>query len=175
MSTAAGWVMVVNVLVTRDWADMLLRSNFAKENPVLMARIVSVIFLAIGMVIAINPPGLVLDLSGWAFVVIIAALGPSLILGLWWKGATRTATWITAIVMFVLHLFAWLYAKLVVGHHAFFFLNPILGLPKTAIITPHQIWAVPVGFLLFIVISLLTKKPEEEVIDKYCVKLTEKL
>jgi SSS family solute:Na+ symporter len=77
--------------------------------------------------------------------------------------------------MFVLHLYAWLYAKTVLGHHSFFFLNPLLGLPKTAIITPHQVWAIPVGFLLFIVISLVTKKPEKEVVDKYCVKLTETL
>ncbi len=78
MSTAAGWVMVVNTLITRDWGDMMLKSKFAKENPILMARIVSVIFLAVGFIVAINPPGLVLDLSGWAFVVIISALAQGL-------------------------------------------------------------------------------------------------
>ncbi len=175
MSTAAGWVMVVNVIVTRDWADMMLRSKFAKENPILMARIISVIFLAIGLIISINPPALVLDLSGWAFVVIIASIGPSLVLGLWWKGATRTATWVTAVIMFVLHLYAWLYAKFTLGKPHFFFLNEALGLSKTAIVTPHQVWAIPVGFILFIVISLLTKKPDPEVVEKYCVQLTEKV
>ncbi len=175
MSTAAGWTMVVNVLATRDWGDMLLKSKFAKENPILMARIVSVIFLVVSMFIAFNPPALVLDLSGWAFVVIISGLGPGLILGLWWKRATRAAMWTTAVVMTILHLYAWLRAKYVLGHHAFFFLNDVLfGNPK-ALITPHQIWAVPVGFLLFIIVSLLTKPPEEEVVQKYCVELTEEV
>ncbi len=175
MSTAAGWVMVVNTLVTRDWGDMLLKSRLAKERPILVARIVSVIFLLIGMFIAFNPPGLVLDLSGWAFVVIISALGPGLILGLWWKRATRAAMWTTAIVMTPLHLYAWLRAKLVLGHHAFFFLNDVLFGSKTALITPHQVWAIPVGFLLFIVVSLLTKPVEEEVVEKYCIELTKEV
>jgi SSS family solute:Na+ symporter len=170
MSTAAGWVMVVNTIVTRDWFDMLLGIKKAKEDPVMVARTVSVVFLLIGMFIAFNPPALVLDLSGWAFVVIIASIGPSLILGLWWKRANRTATWVTAVVMFVLHLYAWLKAKYVLGHHAWFFLNDVLG---TKLVTPHQVWAIPAGFLLFIVVSLLTKPDSEEVVQKYCVELTQ--
>jgi len=175
MSTAAGWVMVVNTLLTRDWGSMLLKSKFAQERPILLARIVSVVFLAVGFIVAINPPGLVLDLSGWAFVVIISALGPGLILGLWWKRATRAAMWTTAIIMTVLHLYAWLKAKLVLGHHAFFFLNDVLFGNKAALITPHQVWAIPVGFILFIVVSLITKPPQEEVVQKYCVELTQEV
>lgn len=175
MSTAAGWVMVVNTLVTRDWGELMLKSKLAKEKPILVARIVSVIFLLIGLVVALNPPGLVLDLSGWAFVVIISALGPGLILGLWWKRATRAAMWTTAIIMTILHLFAWLRAKLVLGHHAFFFLNDILFGNKAALITPHQVWAIPVGFILFIIVSLLTKPPEEEIVKKYCEELTKEV
>ncbi len=175
MSTAAGWVMVVNVLATRDWGELLLKSKMAKENPILLARIVSVIFLLIGMLISFNPPALILDLSGWAFVVIISALGPGLILGLWWKRATRAAMWTTAIVMTLLHLFAWLRAKFVLGKPHFFFLNDILfGDPK-ALVTPHQVWAIPVGFILFIIVSLLTKPPEQEIVKKYCEDLTKEV
>jgi len=134
-----------------------------------------VIFLAVGFLVGISPPGLVLDLSGWAFIVIISALGPGLVLGLWWKRATRAAMWTTAIIMTVLHLIAWLRAHLVLGHHAYFFLNDVLFGNKTALITPHQVWAVPVGFIIFIVVSLLTKPPEEEVVQKYCVELTKEV
>ncbi|WP_290596792.1 MULTISPECIES: sodium:solute symporter family protein [unclassified Archaeoglobus] len=175
MSTAAGWVMVVNTLVTRDWGDMMLKSRYAKENPITLARIISVIFLLVGLAIAVNPPGLVLDLSGWAFVVIISALGPGLILGLWWKRATRAAMWTTAIIMTPLHLYAWLKAKLVLGHHAFFFLNDVLFGDKTALITPHQVWAIPVGFILFIIVSLITKPVEKEAVEKYCIELTKEV
>lgn len=174
MSTAAGWVMVVNTLVTRDILGLELKNKFAQENPITVARIVSVVILFVSMLIAFKPPALVLDLSGWAFIALVSSIGPGLILGIWWKRATRAAMWGTAIIMFFLHLFAWLYAKNVLGHHAWFFLNQFLfGDNKAAwIVTPHQFWAVPVGFLLFVVISLLTKPPSEEVVQKYCVELT---
>ena len=175
MSTAAGWVMVVNVLATRDWGDILLKSKTAKERPILIARVVSIIFLLIGMFVSFNPPALVLDLSGWAFVCIISALGPGLVLGLWWKRATRAAMWTTAVIMTIVHLFAWLRAKFVLGHHAFFFLNDVIFHSKTALITPHQVWAIPVGFILFIIVSLVTKPVEEEVVQKYCVELTQEV
>ena len=175
MSTAAGWVMVVNTLVTRDLLGMQLKSKYAQENPVTTARIVSIVFLIVGMIISFNPPALVLDLSGWAFVALIASIGPGLVLGLWWKRATRTAMWVTAIVMFFLHLYAWMYAKFNLGHHAWFFLNQMLfGDNKAAwIVTPHQFWAIPVGFILFVIISLLTSPPDDETVKKYCVELTE--
>ncbi len=96
-------------------------------------------------------------------------------LGLWWKRATRAAMWTTAVIMTPLHLYAWLKAKLVLGHHAFFFLNDVLFNNPKALITPHQVWAIPVGFLLFIIVSLITKPVEEEAVQKYCVELTKEV
>ncbi|AIY89469.1 sodium:solute symporter family protein [Geoglobus acetivorans] len=175
MSTAAGWAMVVNTLFTRDIFGLQLKSRYVQEKPITVARIVSAVFLLVSMLLAINPPALILDLSGLAFIALIASLGPGLILGLWWPRATKTAMWTTAIVMFFLHMFAWLYAKNVLGHHAWFFLNQVLfGDNKAAwLVTPHQVWAVPVGFLLFIIVSLLTKPTEEERVRKYCYELVE--
>uniref|UniRef100_A0A7J2TK81 Cation acetate symporter n=1 Tax=Archaeoglobus fulgidus TaxID=2234 RepID=A0A7J2TK81_ARCFL len=175
MSTAAGWAVVVNTIIARDWFVKLLKWKKAEENPVLFGRIVAFIFLLISFFVAIQPPALVLDLSGWAFIVIICSLGPGLILGLWWKRATRAAMWVTAIVMFILSMVAWLRAHLVLGHHARFFLNDIIFGNPNALITPHQVWTIPVGFLLFVIVSLLTKPPEEERVNKYCIELTKEV
>jgi SSS family solute:Na+ symporter len=175
MSTAAGWAVVVNTIIARDWMVKLLKSKKAEERPILYGRLVAFIFLLIGFIVAIQPPALVLDLSGWAFIVVICSLGPGLVLGLWWKRATRAAMWITAIVMFIVSMVAWLRAHLVLGHHARFFLNDILFGNPNALITPHQVWTIPVGFILFIIISLLTKPPEEERVQKYCIELTKEV
>ncbi len=88
------------------------------------------------------------DLSGWAFVVVICSLALGLILGLWWKRATRAAMRITAIVMFFLSMFAWIRAHLVLGHHARFFLSDVLFGNPNVLITPHQTWLIPLGFEL---------------------------
>jgi len=175
MSTAAGWAVVVNTIIARDWMVKLLKSKRAEERPIFYGRVVAFIFLLVSFIIAIQPPALVLDLSGWAFIVVICSLGPGLIFGLWWKRATRAAMWITAILMFIISMIAWLRAHLVLGHHARFFLNDILFGNPNALITPHQVWTIPVGFILFIIISLLTKPPEEERVQKYCVELTKEV
>ena len=166
MSTVAGWIMVLNSLISRDWMAKVFKSSFAEENPVLSARIWTIIILVVCSLIALNPPALILDLSGWAFVVILASIGPSLVLGIWWKRATKAAAIWTAILMTPATLITWLYAKMHYGKPHFFFLNK-------KIITPHQFYWIFVGFILFIIISLMTQPPSEETIQKYCVELHE--
>ena len=166
MSTVAGWIMVLNSLISRDWMGKLFGSTFAEEKPVLSARIWTVIILVVCGLIALNPPALVLDLSGWAFVVILASIGPSMVLGIWWKRATKAATIWTALLMTPATLITWLYAKMHFGKPHFFFLSK-------KIITPHQFYWIFIGLILFILISLMTKPPSEEAIQKYCVELHE--
>jgi Na+(H+)/acetate symporter ActP len=166
MSTVAGWIMVLNSLISRDWFGKVFGSKFAEEKPVLSARIWTIIILVVCGLIALSPPALVLDLSGWAFVVILASIGPSMVLGIWWKRATKAAAIWTALLMTPASFLTWLYAKVHFGKPHFFFLNK-------KIITPHQFYWIFVGFILFIIISLMTKPPAEETVQKYCVELHE--
>lgn len=164
MSTAAGWVMVLNVLIGRDWMGNVLGNKWAIENPVKSLRLWSIIILAVGGLLSLKPLALVLDLSGWAFVTIIATVGAPLILGLWWRRSTRAATYATIIVFFPLTLYSWLYARNVLGSPHWFFLSD----PDNLIATGHQVYWIPVSFIFFIIVSLLTKPPAEETIKKYC-------
>ncbi|MEO0279235.1 MAG: cation acetate symporter [candidate division WOR-3 bacterium] len=166
MSTVAGWVMVVNALISRDWLGKVFKIEAVEKNPVLFARIVTIVVLVICGIISMNPPALVLDLSGWAFVLVIASLGPSMVLGIWWKRATKAATIITAILMTPLTLYSWLYAKLKLGSPHFFFLDS-----SKKIVTPHQFYWIFVGLIVFVIVSLLTSPPREETIKKYCEDL----
>ena len=166
MSTVAGWIMVLNSLLSRDWMGKVFGSKLAEEKPVLSARIWTVIILVVCGILALNPPALIIDLSGWAFVVILASIGPSMVLGIWWKRATRAAAIWTALLMAPATFFTWLYAKVHFGKPHFFFLNK-------KIITPHQFYWIFVGFILFILISLVTKPPAEDTVQKYCVELHE--
>ena len=164
MSTVAGWTMVLNALISRDWLGKALGVKAVEENPVLWARIITIIVLVACGLIAMHPPALVLDLSGWAFVVVIAALGPSLVFGIWWKRATKAAAIWTAIIMTPCTFFSWLYAKMHYGKPHFFFLNK-------KIITPHQFYWIFVGAILFVIISLITSPCKEETVKKYCEDL----
>lgn len=165
MSTTAGWLVVLNVILGRDWMGKIMGNKWAIDNPVKALRMWSIIITILCTIFAFNPPGLVLDLSGWAFVVVIATIGAPLVFGLWWPRATRAATYATVVVFLPLTLFSWIYAKVALGSPHWFFLNKVLG---TKLAFGHQMYWIPISFIFFIVVSLLTSPPRQEVVQKYC-------
>ncbi|KKM09239.1 proline permease [Clostridiales bacterium PH28_bin88] len=164
MSTASGWVMVLNVMIGRDWMGKVFGSKWAIDNPVKSMRVWSVIIIIIGTVFAFNPIALVLDLSGWAFVTIIATTGAPMILGIWWPRATKAAAFSTILVFLPLTFFSWLYAKNALGSPHWFFLSQKPNLIPVG----HQMYWIPVAFIFFIIVSLLTKPCSQETVQKYC-------
>ena len=173
MSTAAGWVVVGNVLLGRDWLGKAFGNKWAIENPIKSLRLMTVLILVVGVYYSFNPLALVLDLSGWAFVMTVTTLGVPLVLGLWWPRATRAATYATVMVFFPAVLYSWLHARSVLGSPHWFFLSKVLyGDDKALwISTPHQFYWVFVAFIFFIVVSLLTKPASKETIKLYCEDL----
>ncbi|MFZ5646452.1 MAG: sodium:solute symporter family protein [Bacillota bacterium] len=165
MSTTAGWLMVMNVIIGRDWMGKIMGNKWAIDNPVKALRMWSIILTIVCTAFAFNPPALVLDLSGWAFVVVIATIGAPLVFGLWWDKATRAATYATVIVFLPLTLFSWIYAKSALGSPHWFFLNKVFG---TNLAFAHQMYWIPVSFIFFIIVSLSTSPPRKEIVQKYC-------
>ncbi|MCL6447951.1 MAG: cation acetate symporter [Armatimonadetes bacterium] len=168
MSTVAGWLVVTQVILGRDWMIKICKNKWATENPVAAMRLWNTIVLIICFLIALNPPAMVLDLSGWAFVVIIASVGPGLVLGIWWDRATKAAHLWTTCIFTVLTFVTWLYAKSALGSPHWFFLNKAFGWKIT---TGHQDFWIPVAFIFFIIVSLLTKPAKPETIQKYSLDL----
>ena len=167
MATAAGWTMVLNILLGRDLMGKVFGSNLPEEKPVMVTRIMTTLILVVCMFLAFKPPALVLDISGAAFVVILCSVGPPLILGIWWARATTAAAMWNIILMTVLSTGSWMYANKALGSYHWFFLSD----PAHKISTPHQVYWVFVGFLFFIVVSLMTKPCSDEVIKKYSLDI----
>jgi len=169
MSTVAAWTVVMQVIIGRDWMVKILENKWANDNPVKAMRMWIIISLVVCFLLSINPPAMVLDLSGWAFVLIIASVGPGLILGIWWDRATTAAHLSTTVVFTFATLFSWLYAKFVLGSPHWFFLSEAIFGQK--IPTGHQVYWIPIAFIFFIVVSLLTKPNSEETVKKYSLDL----
>ncbi len=166
MSTAAGWTMVLNVLLGRDLIGKVFGSKWPEEKPVQATRFMTTVVLVLCTLISFNPPALVLDISGAAFIVILCSVGPPLILGIWWEKANTTGAMVNIIVMTVLSAFSWMYANAALGSAHWFFLSQ-----KGGLVTPHQFYWVFVGFIFFILVCLVSKPNSPEVIKKYCLDL----
>lgn len=166
MATAAGWTMVLNILLGRDWMGKVFGSAFPEEKPVLCTRIMTTLIIFFCMLLSFKPPALVLDISGAAFIVILCSVGPPLVLGIWWARSTTAAAAINIIVMTVLSTGSWMYANKALGSAHWFFLS---GTNKVS--TPHQFYWVFIGFIFFIILSLITKPCRDEVIQKYSIDI----
>jgi SSS family solute:Na+ symporter len=94
-------------------------------------------------------------------------VGPPLILGIWWARATTAAAMLNIIVMTILSTGTWMYANKALSSYHWFFLSN----PENKISTPHQVYWVFVGFIFFIVVSLMTKPNSDEVIKKYSLDI----
>ncbi|MGP3667760.1 MAG: sodium:solute symporter family protein [Candidatus Bathyarchaeota archaeon] len=164
MSTISAWIMVVGVVLARDWTRHIFGKTLTPGKEVLLTRVIGMIFLFICAAIAVSPPAMLLDLSGAAFLVLSAVCAPPLILGIWWKRGGRTTFIIYSIIMTCVTLTSWIYSYMVLGHHAICALWPYLY-------TPHQIYWVAVGFIVWIILCKLTKPASPETIKKYCEDL----
>lgn len=167
MATASGWTMVLNVLLGRDLMGKVFGSSWPVDKPVQATRVMTTLVVFVCMLFAFKPPALVLDISGAAFIVILCSVGPPLILGIWWTRATTTAAITNILVMTTLSCGSWMYAKYKLGSYHWFFLSD----PANKISTPHQFYWVFVGFIFFIVVSLMTKPCKDDVIQKYSLDI----
>jgi SSS family solute:Na+ symporter len=167
MSTAGGWTMVLNITLGRDMLGKVFGNKWANEKPVAVTRLMTTVTLVICTLLSFDPPALVLDISGAAFLVILCSVGPPMILGIWWDKATKTAAFATIFVMTFCSGYAWLYAHYTLKSAHWFFLSD----PANKIPAPHQFYWIPIGFIFFIIVSLMTKPPREEVIKKYCLDI----
>ncbi len=167
MATAAGWTMVLNVILGRDLLGKVFGSKWPEQKPVQCTRVMTVVVIVISAIFSFNPPAMVLDISGAAFVIILCSVGPPLIIGLWWERATTMAAYITIITMTLCSAGTWLYAKYTLKSAHWFFLSD----PANKITTPNQFYWIFIGFAFFIIVSLLTKPCKDEVIQKYVIDL----
>lgn len=150
MSTADSQLLTASSLVTRDLVVTLFRRQLSPHQEELLGRWV---VLGIGLAsfaIALNPPGLIVEIATWSFQG-NAMLFPVLIAGLYWKRATRAGAVAGALVSSGLTL-GWL--------------SGLLPRAWTGGWLP-VIPAVVIGSGVLISVSLLTQPPKEQVTAYY--------
>lgn len=150
MSTADSQLLTASSLVTRDLVVTFFRRQLSPHQEELLGRWV---VLGIGLasfVIALNPPGLIVEIATWSFQG-NAMLFPVLIAGLYWKRATRAGAVAGALVSSGLTL-GWL--------------SGLLPRAWTGGWLP-VIPAVVIGSGVLIGVSLLTQPPKEQVTAYY--------
>ena len=118
-----------------------------EQRKVLILRVLIVFFIAISILIALNPPTFIAQLMGISWGALAGAFLAPFMLGLYWKGVTRASVWAC---------FVWGVGITLA--------NMLLGNP----ISPINCGAIAMlgGFVVVFIMSLLTPKMNKEYVNQ---------
>ncbi|MDO4172137.1 MAG: sodium:solute symporter [Prevotellaceae bacterium] len=118
-----------------------------ERRKVVVMRVLIVFFIALSLMIALNPPQFIAQLMGISWGALAGAFLAPFMLGLYWKGVTRASVWAC---------FIWGVGITVV--------NMMTG---NAILNPIDCGAVAMvgGFVIVILVSLVTPKMNKKTVD----------
>lgn len=109
ISTADSFLLVTGSIISEDLLHHTFKLKLSERGQLISVRIVIAIVGAVSIAFAINPPDLIFTLIMFA-IAMVMPLFPILVLGIYWKRATKQAAVTAAIVGTVLVLmtyFVW--------------------------------------------------------------------
>jgi cation/acetate symporter len=156
MSTADGLVLAISNALSHDIYYKIIDPKADTAKRLLVARVLLVIIGAAGAYIASFRLTSILGSVAWAFDFAMSGLFFPLVLGVWWKRATRQGA-IAGIVTGIgsgLFYLLWVYPK---------FSNAIWGVTNTPILGIDHLRfgliGAPICLVVMVVVSLMTKEP----------------
>ncbi len=151
MSTADSQLLAASSSVSNDILVKVFHLNIKKEQALLLSRISLIAIAVIGIFLAWDPDSSVFGIVSFAWAGFGASFGPVVLLALFWKRSNRygaLASMLTGGVM----VFIWKFA-----------IRPMGGIWGIYELLPAFLSAI----LVNIIVSLVTPKPEAEILGCY--------
>jgi len=154
LSTADGLLLTIANALSHDLYYKMLDPSASTQRRVTISKVLLLFVALIAAYVTSLKPGNILFLVSAAFSIAAAAFFPALVLGIFWKRATKWG----AVVGMVVGLGVCLYYM--VTRYPFFGINAA----KWWEIDPisSAIFGVPAGFIAIVVVSLITPQPKRQ-------------
>ncbi len=161
LGTVSGLILAASGAVAHDLMTNFLKLEMDEKRQVRSAKIAAVVVGLIAMYLGIQFQKLnVSFLVGWAFNVAASANLPSLVMLLFWKRTTKQGI-TAAIVAGLLSSLTWLLLS-APAYKDVYGLDPVKHIAPAPFSQPGLV-TIPFGFIVLVVVSLLTKKHEDAV------------
>ena len=151
MSTADSQLLAASSSVSEDIITSVFKINLPKKQTMWVARISVVVIAIIAVIFARDPNSSVFTIVSFAWAGFGATFAPVMLCGLFWK---RTNKWgaLAGMISGAVMIFVWKYM-----------IRPLGGAWNIYELLPAFI----VALVFIIVISLLTAKPEDEIVETF--------
>jgi len=168
LGTVSGLIMAASGTVAHDLMSNFFKMSLSDHKKVVAGKVVAVFVGIVAMVLGVAFKEFnVTFLVGWAFNVAASANLPSLVMLLFWKRTTKQGITVAITVGLITSL-AWLLLS-APAYQNLYHLDP------THAIAPFSqpgIVTIPLGFIVLIVVSLLTGKKETAPVEGFEPALT---
>ena len=156
MSTLSSLVLTSSSTLTLDFIKGNIAKNLSEKKQLLLMRILIVFFIAVSVILALDPPTFIAQLMGISWGALAGAFLAPFLYGLFWKGTTKLAVWasfITGVGITVANMF-------------FKFIASPINAGAVAMVA---------GLIVVPVVSLLTPKLNKQKVDQIFTCYDEKV
>ena len=160
LSTAAGLLLVIASAFSHDLIKNVMLPNTTEKQELIYARIAAGCAVAVAGYFGIHPPGFVAQVVAFAFGLAASSFFPVIIMGIFWKRATKEAAMLGMMSGIIFTAAYIIYFK---------FVNPAANVPANWLwgISPEGIGTIGmvINFIVMYVVSKMTKEPPQKVQD----------
>jgi cation/acetate symporter len=162
LSTVAGLLMIMGAGLIHDLYGAI-KPDVDDEKKLKLSYAAMFAVGIFVIIFSLNPPEFILEAIMWAFGIAAAGLGVPIVLGIWWKRTNKYGVGAGMVVGSLIAFVSWI----MIGYmgmdpveipfpvFAKYFYGPLGWIKVTAV-------AVPISFILTVVVSWLTPPPSEE-------------
>ncbi len=163
LSTADGLLLTITSALSHDLYYRIFRPRASTQFRLVISKSLLLVVAVLAASVAAQKPGTILYMVAWAFSIAGSAFFPALVLGIFWKRASRRgavagmAAGLLVSLYYILRVEAARFPALPLGDP----MVPWLGIQSIS----AGVFGVPVGFAVIIAVSLFTKAPPRETQD----------
>jgi cation/acetate symporter len=161
LSTADGLLLTIANALSHDLYYKMIDPNASTTRRITISKILLLVVALLAAYVTAQKPGDILFLVGAAFSLAASALFPALVLGIFWKRASKWGA-ITGMlsglgtcIYYYLHTYPFFVNMGFTKMDLWFGINPISA----------GVFGVPVGLAVMIIVSLVTPGPDQETQD----------
>jgi len=166
LSTADGLLLTIANALSHDLYYKMLDPNAPTARRVMISKILLLVVALAAAYVAAQKPADILFLVSAAFSFAAAAFFPALVCGIFWKRANKWGATLGMIAGLGITFYYMITTQV-------WMREVLLSTPRSAPVTlwwdiqpiSAGLWGVPLGFLVIIVVSLLTPAPDRETQD----------
>lgn len=162
LSTADGLLLAIANALSHDIYYKMIDQNAPTSRRLIVSRVLLVVVAILAAYTASTKPSDILSMVSWAFSLAAGGLFPALVLGVWWKRTTAPGAVAGMIAGFGITLF---YLVMTQYGADFDKTTPNMELWWGVKNISSATFGLPLGFLVMIVVSLMTKAPSREMQD----------